>query len=94
MLSALKREHPALQNMKFLYFLFGLFCPLDPDPADQNQCGPHPDRIRTHNTALLQVKGLPLASSGDGGNCNKNHDPLTYSKPMTWDWILLTLKAL
>jgi hypothetical protein len=86
--SALKSEHPALQNMKFLnffYFLWVIFALLDPDLADQNQSGPYPDRIQIHNTALLQVKGLPLASSGDGGNCNKNHDLLTYSKPMTWD---------
>jgi hypothetical protein len=28
--SALKREHPALQNMKFLFFLWVIFALLDP----------------------------------------------------------------
>ncbi len=43
--SALKREHPILQNMKFrnfFYFCGGVIFALldqDPDPADQNQCG-------------------------------------------------------
>jgi hypothetical protein len=95
--SALKSEHPTLHSMKFLnffYFLWVIFALLDPDRADQNQSGPYPDRIQIHNTALLQVKGLPLASSGDGGNCNKNHDLLTYSKPMTWDGFFFTLNAL
>jgi hypothetical protein len=35
---ALKREHPALQNMKILYFFLSLwviFALLDPDPATQ-----------------------------------------------------------
>jgi hypothetical protein len=34
--SALKREHPALQNMKFLYFfpyLWVIFALRDPEPA-------------------------------------------------------------
>jgi hypothetical protein len=38
--SALKREHPALQNMKILYFflfLWVIFVLLDPDP--QFECG-------------------------------------------------------
>ncbi len=74
-----------MKFLNFFYFLWANFALVDPDAADQNQCGPYPDRIRIHNTALLQVKGLHLASSGDGGNCNKNHDLLTYSKPMTWD---------
>jgi hypothetical protein len=52
-LQALKREHPALQNMNFFTFFFfaSLFSywiwiwicipnvDLDPDTADQNQCG-------------------------------------------------------
>jgi hypothetical protein len=40
--SALRRELPALQNMKFynfFIFLWVIFALLDPDPADQNQCG-------------------------------------------------------
>jgi hypothetical protein len=41
---ALKREHPKLQNMKFLQFFsffVGHFSPVvrDQDPDDQNQCG-------------------------------------------------------
>jgi hypothetical protein len=42
--SALKREHPALQNMKLEIFE-DHFCP----PGSQNQCGSV--RIRFHNTA-------------------------------------------
>jgi hypothetical protein len=34
--SALKREHPALQNMKFLDFFLIIFALLDPDPTNQN----------------------------------------------------------
>jgi hypothetical protein len=38
-----RREHPALQNIKFFHFsiFVGLFCPLDPDsdPAGKNQQG-------------------------------------------------------
>jgi hypothetical protein len=40
--SALKREHPALQNMKILDFFlfFGVFFALlDPDPDPQFECG-------------------------------------------------------
>ncbi len=40
--SALKKEHPVLQNKKFLHialFLWIIFARLDPDPAEQNQCG-------------------------------------------------------
>jgi hypothetical protein len=40
--SALKREHPALQNMKILYFflfLWVIFALLDPDPVPQFECG-------------------------------------------------------
>jgi hypothetical protein len=34
-----QRKHLALKILKFLYF-FGSFLPLlDPDPADQNECG-------------------------------------------------------
>jgi hypothetical protein len=41
--SALKREHPALQNMKILYFflfLWVIFALLDPDPATQINTDP------------------------------------------------------
>jgi hypothetical protein len=41
--TALKREHPALQNMKFLYFylfLCVIFAILDPDPATQINADP------------------------------------------------------
>jgi hypothetical protein len=56
--SALKREYPALQNMKILYFfiflwvIFALLDP-DPDPATQINADPDPDpkpwkRILSH----------------------------------------------
>jgi hypothetical protein len=41
--SALKREHPALQNVKILYFflfLWVIFALLDPDPAAQINADP------------------------------------------------------
>jgi hypothetical protein len=48
--SVLKREHPALQNMKILYFflfLWVIFALLnadpDPDPATQINADPDPD---------------------------------------------------
>ena len=37
-----QKPHPALENLKFLpcfLFLWVIFALLDPDPADQNQCG-------------------------------------------------------
>jgi hypothetical protein len=50
--SALKRELPALQNMKILYFLLFLwvfFVLLDPDPAAQINADPQP-RILVYST--------------------------------------------
>jgi hypothetical protein len=44
--SALKREHPARQNMKILFFFLYLrviFALLDPDPATKNNADPVPD---------------------------------------------------
>jgi hypothetical protein len=41
--SALKREHPALQNMKFLNFLWVIFVLLDRDPDSESG----PIRIRS-----------------------------------------------
>jgi hypothetical protein len=42
--SALKRENPALQKMKILYFfLWIIFALLDPDPATQINADPDPD---------------------------------------------------
>jgi len=41
--SALKKEHPALQNMKILYFFlyfWVIFALLDPDPATQINADP------------------------------------------------------
>jgi hypothetical protein len=35
--TALKREYPALQNMKFLYFFGGSLALLDPDPEPATQ---------------------------------------------------------
>jgi hypothetical protein len=46
---ALKREHPALQNMKFIncfsMFVYN-FCPLDPDPDTDPGTLLNPDSIR------------------------------------------------
>jgi hypothetical protein len=44
-LSALKREHPALQNMKFIDFLLFLWVifALDPDPNPDLDTDPDPD---------------------------------------------------
>jgi hypothetical protein len=48
--SAIKREHPALQNMKILYFFlywWAIFALLDPDPATQinaDPCDPDPEQ--------------------------------------------------
>jgi hypothetical protein len=45
--SALKREHPALQNMKFFLLLWVIFALLDPDPeygsTDLIESGSNPD---------------------------------------------------
>jgi hypothetical protein len=44
--SSLKREHPALQNLKILYFflfLWVIFALLDPDPATQINADPDTD---------------------------------------------------
>jgi hypothetical protein len=53
--SALKREHPTLQNVKFLHFflfLWVIFALLDPGPADKkinaDSCGPG-------STTLVQI---------------------------------------
>jgi hypothetical protein len=64
--SALQREHPALQNMKFLnfFYLCGCFCRLGPDLYSESVSGfrnPDPnlliwlnsDPIRIRNTALI-----------------------------------------
>ncbi len=50
--SAFKREHPALQHMKFLYFFYFrvIFILLDPDPATPTI------RIRIRNPAINILK--------------------------------------
>jgi hypothetical protein len=59
--SALKRERPALQNKEFLHialFLRIIFALLDPDLAEQNQCGSMRIRIlihKDHNTCISNV---------------------------------------
>jgi hypothetical protein len=43
---ALKREHPAIQDMKILYFflyLWVIFALLDPDPDTETQINADPD---------------------------------------------------
>jgi hypothetical protein len=59
---AFKREHPALQNMKFLYFfLFRIWIHIpnadpEPDPADQNQYGCIQSRIhKTNGNQTIQL---------------------------------------
>jgi hypothetical protein len=55
--SSPQREHPALQNMKYLrrffLFLWVIFALLDPDPdlADHNQCG----SMRIYNTGTKKL---------------------------------------
>jgi hypothetical protein len=54
-LSALKREHPELQNIKFLYFflfLWIIFALLDPDPETQNV---YPYRSRSETFSALKL---------------------------------------
>jgi hypothetical protein len=44
--SGLKREHPAIQNMKILYFflcMWVIFALLDPDPDPATQINADPD---------------------------------------------------
>ncbi len=42
-----------IQHFKYEISFFGLFCPLDPNPADHNVCGSM--RIRIHNTESLSI---------------------------------------
>jgi hypothetical protein len=52
--SALKREHPALQKMKFIngfLFFWVIFALLDPNPDCESKFNPDPIRIRIYNTA-------------------------------------------
>jgi hypothetical protein len=61
--SAPKREHPALQIMKFINFfsVFRVICaPLDPDPApgtSMNPANPDPARTLIFNIAGVSVAG-------------------------------------
>jgi hypothetical protein len=59
--SALKREHPAIQNMKFLQFflfLWVIFALLDPDPA--TQINPDPYGSVSATLVLLSVGEVAL----------------------------------
>jgi hypothetical protein len=74
--SALKREYPALQKMKFIdcvLFSWSIFALLDPDPDwESPDCGSgyvtdpgtllNPDPFRIHNTGFYTV--LPCYGSG------------------------------
>jgi hypothetical protein len=58
--SLLKREHPELQNMKFLnfwQFLRTFFAHLypDPDPGDQNQCGSGSETLLYSSLSLREL---------------------------------------
>ncbi len=58
--SALKREHPEIQNMKFLnffLFLWVTFALLDPDPDTDPLTWLIPDPIRIRNTATNRYRG-------------------------------------
>jgi hypothetical protein len=55
--SPLKREHPALQNMKFINFflflwVFFALLDLDPDPSDQNK-----RRSESETLGFLDLQG-------------------------------------
>jgi hypothetical protein len=57
--SALKREHPALQKMKFInffLFLWVYFALLDPGPGTSLNLDP----IRIHNTVFQHIRKLYL----------------------------------
>ncbi len=54
-----KREHPALQNLKFHHFFVGVtFALMDPDPAHQNEW-----RIRIHEPDIVDGRKFLLAAS-------------------------------
>jgi hypothetical protein len=68
--SALKREHPALQNIKFLDFillLWVIFALLDLDPNPDSESGyGSTDLIESGSEALLQrLSSSPVASRAD-----------------------------
>jgi hypothetical protein len=78
----LKREHPALQNMKFLdYFLllWVIFALLDPDPDQLALLNQDPIRIRIRNTSSIQdyrARDDPRGSAGpSGGRGTLIHSP-------------------
>jgi hypothetical protein len=55
--SALKREHPALQNMKILYFflfLWVIFALLDPDPDPATQINADPCGSGSGSETLIE----------------------------------------
>jgi hypothetical protein len=66
--SALRREHPALQKMKFIkcFLFFGvIFALLDPDPMNLD---PIRIRIRIHNTACFRpLNNTAWEASSKGG---------------------------
>jgi hypothetical protein len=77
--SALKREHPALQNMKFLYFfllLLVIFALLDPDPDSEYGFG-STDPIESGSGSATLHAGAhddqdpDLASRGPHGVCTQ-----------------------
>jgi hypothetical protein len=74
--STLKRENPALRNIKFLnfsQFLWVILALVDPDPADHNLCNSM--RIRIHNTesfviiVLVKLRTLDLDCKTMGEFC-------------------------
>jgi hypothetical protein len=50
--SGIRDKHPGSATLLFSIFVCVIFASLDPDPADQNQCGSI-RRIRIHITAYL-----------------------------------------
>jgi hypothetical protein len=59
--SALKREHPALQNMTFLYiylFLWVILALLDPDPDTATQMNADPCRSGSESKILASTSAV------------------------------------
>jgi hypothetical protein len=55
---ALQKKHPALQNIKILYFfshLWVIFALLDPDPATQINADPDPQPWLVHPQFWAQI---------------------------------------
>jgi hypothetical protein len=62
MLSAFKKEHPAFQNIKFLYFYFvGHFCPLGAGPGSADLIERNTDSNRGR---FVHINGFDMNNVG------------------------------